>query len=84
MDIVKNDKEPITLHTANKYCKEDINIIIETEELTVTPTAEEQVFDGLYNTVTVGAISYEESGTVTPEQYQEAETQISDLFGEEV
>ena len=58
--------------------------LIKATDLTVTPSIEQQVFDGLYNTVTVGAISYEESGTVTPEQYQEAETQISDLFGEEV
>ena len=58
--------------------------VIKATDLTVTPSTDEQVFEGLYNTVTVGAISYEESGTVTPEQYQEAETQISDLFGEEV
>lgn len=53
MDIFKNNKEPITLHTANKYCKEDINVIIETDELTVIPNAEEQIKEGLYNKVTV-------------------------------
>ena len=52
MNIIKKDKEPITLQTANKYCKEDINVIIETEELTITPKEEEQVFEGLYNKVT--------------------------------
>ena len=57
MDIFKNDKEPITLHTANKYCKEDINVIIKTDELTVTPNAEEQIKEGLYNKVTVAGDS---------------------------
>lgn len=33
---------------------------------------------------TIAAINYEELGTITPEQYTEAQAQINDLFGEEV
>ena len=53
MDITKKDKEPITLSTANKYCEEDINIIIESETLTIVPSDEEQVKEGLFDTVKV-------------------------------
>ena len=58
--------------------------VIQATALTVTPSTEKQVFDDLYSTVTVEAVNYEESGTITPEEYTEAQTQINDLFGEEV
>lgn len=32
---------------------------------------------------TISAIDYETLGTITPTEYTQAETQISDLFGEE-
>jgi hypothetical protein len=58
--------------------------VVQATDLTVTPSTEEQVFNDLYSTVIVEAVNYEEAGTMTPEEYTEAQTQINDLFGEEV
>lgn len=57
MDITIKDKNGATLYTAEKYCEEDINVKIETQEVTITPSTEEQVKEGLFNKVTVPAIS---------------------------
>lgn len=57
MDIIKKDKEPITLSTANKYCEEDINIIIDSEKLIVVPSVNCQVKEGLFDTVNIAGDS---------------------------
>lgn len=53
MDITLKDKNGVVLHTANKYCEEDIQIGIKTEEIKINPSKEEQVQEGIFNKVTV-------------------------------
>lgn len=53
MDITLKDKNGVTLHTANKHCKEDISVRVDTQEITMTPSTTEQVEEGLFNKVTV-------------------------------
>lgn len=53
MDITLKDKNGVTLHTAKKHCKEDITVRVETQEISITPSATEQVEEGLFNKVTV-------------------------------
>ena len=53
MEILIKYKNGLTLHTQNKYCREDVKIGIETEKLNITPSTETQKFDGLYGEVTV-------------------------------
>ena len=53
MEITLKDKNGVILHTAKKHCKEDISIKIDTREIIVTPSNEEQVKEGLFNKITV-------------------------------
>ena len=53
MDITLKDKNGVTLHTAKKHCKEDITVRVDTQEIEITPSATEQVEEGLFNKVTV-------------------------------
>ena len=53
MDITLKDKNGVVLHTANKYCEEDINVSIETQEISMTPSVDEQVQEGLFGKVIV-------------------------------
>ena len=53
MQIKLKDKEGVVLKTANKICKEDVEVSIQTKELNITPSTEEQVNEGLYTKVTV-------------------------------
>ena len=55
MKIILNDKNGVVLQTNKKYCKEDIEVNVDTTSLNVTPTTEEQIFSGLYDEVIVGA-----------------------------
>lgn len=80
MNIIKKDKEPITLHTANKYCKEDINVIIESDELTIKPNIEEQTFEGIFDKVNVSKITSDLIPNLKPENIAEGE-EILDLIG---
>lgn len=56
MKITLKDNNGIVLHTAKKYCKEDIEVGLQTKEITITPSKEEQVNEGLYSKVTVEAV----------------------------
>lgn len=53
MDIILKDKKGVTLLTSKKHCKEDINVKVETEEITITPSTELQIQEGLFSKVTV-------------------------------
>lgn len=53
MDITLKDKNGVTLHTAKKHCKEDITVRVETQEISITPSVNEQIQEGLFNKVTV-------------------------------
>lgn len=53
MEIILKDKNGVVLHTEKKYCKEDITVNLETEEVNIIPTTEEQTKEGLINKVTV-------------------------------
>lgn len=64
MDIYLKNKEPVTLQTANKYCKEDININIETEQLNIKPSSTQQIKEGLFDKVTVEATGEENAVVV--------------------
>lgn len=81
MKVILNDKSGVILKTANKHCKEDIEVSVETEELTITPSIEEQVNEGLYNKVTVQPMENltddltEQDGLVTTQ-----ETTIDDIL----
>lgn len=51
MDITLKDKNGVTLHTAKKHCKEDITVRMDTQEISIIPSTEEQVKEGLFNSV---------------------------------
>lgn len=53
MNFKIKDKNGIVLKTSNKYCKEDITIGAEAEELNIIPSSVEQTNEGLFNKVTV-------------------------------
>lgn len=53
MNIIINNKNGSTLQTANKYCKEDITVAIQAENLDITPSSTSQTFDGIYGEVVV-------------------------------
>ena len=53
MEITLKDKNGVILHTAKKYCNEDINIKIQSQEIEINPSTEEQVKEGLFNKLTV-------------------------------
>ena len=53
MEINITSKNGASLHTANKYCSEDIKVNLQTQDLVVTPSNEEQNFSGLFDNITV-------------------------------
>lgn len=53
MEIILKNKDGAVLHTANKYCEEDITVRVDTQEIEIIPSATEQVEEGLFNKVTV-------------------------------
>lgn len=53
MKIILKDKNGVILHTAKKYCNEDININIESQEIEINPSTKEQIKEGLFNKLTV-------------------------------
>lgn len=61
MDLMIKNKEGVTLHTANKYCKEDISVGVETEEITIIPNKEQQIKEGLFTKVTVEPVPVDEA-----------------------
>lgn len=67
MEVLINDINGVTLHTENKYCKEDIVVKPDTQSLNITPTEEEQEFNGLFDKVIVEAVE----GDSNYEEYDE-------------
>lgn len=65
-----SDANGATLNTANKYCKENIVINLEAEEITVPPTLEDQTREGLFRKVTIPAIEGEEASLVPTTETQ--------------
>lgn len=57
MKIILKNKDGAVLHTANKYCDEDISVGIETQEVVITPSKEEQIQEGLLGKVTVQGVT---------------------------
>lgn len=53
MEITITSKDGATLHTANKYCKEDISVKVQAEELNLKIEKEEQAKEGLFSKVTL-------------------------------
>lgn len=67
---------------ADSTLKVKLNTIYQEKQNKIIPEnikKDVQIFDiiGTYE------LNYEEAGTISPEEYAEAQTQISDLFGEE-
>ena len=60
MQINLTNKKGFVLHTAGTFVREDITVGVETEDLNVSPMTRTQTFDGLYGTITVGAIPIEQ------------------------
>ena len=75
MELFINDSNGVTLHTENKYCKEDIVVRPETTNLNVTPTTEKQSFEGLFTNVNVDP----STGTITEEEHQEVLNKLQNL-----
>lgn len=67
MDITLKDKNGVTLHTAKKHCKEDITVRVDTQEISIIPSTEEQVKEGLFNKVIVGPMLDTSDATATAE-----------------
>lgn len=59
MKITLSDKQGVILETANKYCQENIEVSVQTNELTIIPSTETQVNEGMFNKVTVNPIPNE-------------------------
>ena len=57
MEIILKNKDGVVLHTANKYCEEDIEVGIETQEVVIIPSKEEQIQEGLLGKVTVQGVT---------------------------
>ena len=53
MEITITSKDGATLHTAKKYCKEDVSVKVQTEELNLVIGKEAQVKEGLFTKVTL-------------------------------
>ena len=53
MEITITSKDGATLHTANKYCKEDISVKVQAEELNLKIEKEAQAKEGLFSKVTL-------------------------------
>ena len=64
MKIHLKDKNGVTLNTAKKYCEEDIEVRVDTQELNITPSAEVQIKEGLYDKVTVAGDSNLVAGNI--------------------
>ena len=60
MQINLTNKKGFVLHTAGTFVREDITVGVETENLNISPMTRTQTFDGLYGTITVGAIPIEQ------------------------
>lgn len=60
MQINLTNKKGFVLHTAGTFVREDITVGVETEKLNISPMTRTQTFDGLYGTITVGAIPIEQ------------------------
>ena len=58
MDIYLKDKN-VTLHTAKKYCEEDINVNVECDKLSIVPSVGEQTYSGIFDEVKIGPIPEE-------------------------
>ena len=74
MEITLKDKNGVVLHTNKKYCKEDITVNIETQSITITPTNEEQVKEGLFDNVVVKAGLDTSDATATAEDIAKDKT----------
>lgn len=57
MDITLKDKNGAILHTAKKYCEDDINIKLDTQEVAIIPSKDEQIQEGLISKITVSGDS---------------------------
>ena len=77
MEIMLKDKNGVILHTTNKYCKEDINVSVDTERITITPSSEKQVKEGLFDQVVVSPVNlanFTSDATVKSENILEGKT----------
>lgn len=82
MKLSLKDKNGVILNTAKKYCEEDIEIKVNTEELNMSAIDNTQVKEGLFNKVTIkGTKKYlcrvvDYDGTVIKEEW----LSIGDIF----
>lgn len=66
-NVIINDKNGVVLHIANKYCKDDITVEVDSDEINVNPTIEEQIQEGLFHKVTIGPMLNTSDATATAE-----------------
>ena len=59
MDITIKDKNGATLHTAEKYCEEDIQVNIDAKQIIINPSEEQQIQEGLFGEIIVPAVTAE-------------------------
>lgn len=70
MEITLKDKNGVLLYTEKKYCKENIQIIPETENIEINPSTEEQVFISEkvgYSEVKIKGVTSEIDENIKPE-----------------
>ena len=57
MNITLTDKNGVILRTAKKHCKEDIHVNIDAKQITINPSTEQQIQNGLFEEVVVSPVT---------------------------
>ena len=65
--ITLKDKEGVVLHTAKKHCKEDIEVDIDAKQITISPSTEQQIQEGLFGEVIIPAVTADIDEDIKPE-----------------
>ena len=67
MEIILKDKNGVTLHTAKKHCKEDIQVNIDAKQIIINPSTEQQIQNGLFEEVVVSPVTSSIDENIKPE-----------------
>lgn len=73
MDIKIKDKQGAILHTAKKYCEEDINIRVQEKQLNIIPSLEKQEYDELITRIIIEPVTSDIDQSIKPENIKEGE-----------
>ena len=66
-NIILEDKNGVILRTAKKHCKEDIQVNIDAKQITIKPSTEQQIQNGLFEEVVVSPVTSSIDENIKPE-----------------